>query len=247
MKSRLLAILLGAFSIQANAVLVTSDANTFFTNLAAQTDSTQSLTNMWQLGWNNGSNFELFDYTAATVLGTGVEGWVQSEFFGAFINTSGAAISYPGNTFQPNQLLLHPGNSLDAESILRFLVPEDGLYDLNGSFLAIDTIETIGRNSDGVTVSVEAAGSSVGSSDQISGFGSDSDHVVAQSSVFLNQGDYIDFIVNPNNNFYDDGTLLTASVRFDDGSLPQLSSPSTVVLFAIALLLLVRKRISSRG
>jgi hypothetical protein len=247
MKSVFMASLVCLFSLQANAVLVTSDANTYFSNLAAQTDSTQSLTNMWQLGWNNGSSFELFDYTAATVLGAGVEGWVQSGFFGAFVNTSGAAINYPGNILQPNQLLLHPGNTLNAEAILRFLVPEDGLYDLSAYFFAIDTIASPGRNSDGVTVSVEAAGATVGSTDAISGFGADRDHEVSQSAISLSQGDFVNFVVNPNNIFFDDGTLLTATMRFDDGTIPQLSSPSTFALFSLALLLLARNRISKKG
>jgi hypothetical protein len=36
-------------------------------------------------------------------------------------------------------------------------------------------------------------------------------------------------------------------MRFDDGTIPQLSSPSTFAVFSLALLLLARNRISKKG
>ena len=237
MKQLTLATFVFILSItKANASIMTSNASEFFLNLAIQSNANQSLTNEWQIGMYNGSDFELFDYSATTVLGRpAIIGWVNQGFHAAFLNRSDQDEIFPGNTFAAGQLVLHPGQS-GADIVLRYLVQQDGVFGLLSNFFALDTIECTSCNSDGVNVSVLINGSQLNDARDIFGFGNVNSHSISGKNLQLQTGDFIDFVVKPKSNFYDDATRISASVS------REVSEPLTVALMLIAIAFIVMRR-----
>ena len=221
---------------QAGASIITSNSSEFFLNLASQPNANQSLTNEWQIGMYNGGDFELFDYSGTTVLGRpAIIGWVNQGFHAAFLNQSDQDEVFPGNIFAAGQLTLHPGQS-GAEIVLRYLVQRDGIFGLLGNFFALDTIECASCNSDGVNVSVLVNGSQLNDDSDIIGFGGINSHSVSGSNLQLQKGDFIDFVVKPKSNFYDDATRVSVSVS------REVSEPVTVALMLIGIAFVVMRR-----
>jgi len=245
MKKLTLTLIVIILSIsKTNASIITSSASDFFLDLAAQVDPTQSATNEWQIGMYNGSVFELFEYSASTVLGrSAIVGWVKDSFHAGFLNTSSSDEVFPGNVFGAGTLNLHPGQS-GADIVLRYLVQQGSEYNISGHFFAIDTIESPGRNSDGVNVSVRVNGNQLNDDRNITGFGAITTHQVTGSDITLQQGDIIDFIVKPRDNYFDDATVVTASVS--RGASTSVSEPATIALMLFFTSILWVRRRSNR-
>jgi len=241
MKKLTLIFLVFIFISKSNAAIITSNASEYFLDLADQIDPTQSITNEWQIGSYNGDVFELFDYSTTTALGSSsIVGWVNAGFHAAFLNISDEDEIFPGNIFEAGTLTLHPGQA-GADIVLRYLVQQTSIYDIWSDFFALDTIESVSRNSDGVSVSVRINGSQLGSSRNLLGFGANNMHQVIARDIMLGQGDFIDFVVMPRANFFDDATVITASVSREVVS--EVNEPTTLamILFSLGFLLARRK------
>ncbi|MGJ8679554.1 hypothetical protein [Paraglaciecola sp.] len=239
-----LALLVFVVSItKSNASIITSNASVFFLDLAKQSDPSQSISNEWQIGMYSGSVFELFDYSPTTVLGRpNIVGWVKSGFHAGFLNTSDKDEIFPGNVFKAGALNLHPGQN-DADIVLRYLVQQDDDYDIFGHFFAIDTIECLSCTSDGVNVSVRVNGNQLNGAQDITGFGTTTTYQVTGSDIALEQGDFIDFIVMPKDTFYDDATIITASVS--RGEMIDVNEPTTITLMLLSTsIVFIRRRIN---
>ncbi|MGJ8679555.1 winged helix-turn-helix domain-containing protein [Paraglaciecola sp.] len=192
--------------------VLTANASEFFLNLSHQVDPTQSITNEWQIGMYSGSVFELFDYSPTTLLGrSSIVGWVNKGFHAGYLNNSDKDELFPGNVFKSGTLTLHPGNN-GVEIVLRYVIQQDGDYDISGHFFAMDTIECLKCTSDGVNVSVRINGNQLNDAQDLTGFGTTTTYQVTGSDIALKQGDAVDFIVMPRSTFFDDATIVTASV-----------------------------------
>lgn len=206
----------GGADSDSNTVALTPNANAFFLSLAEQTDPTQSITNEWQIGMYSGNGFTLFDYSPTTILGrSAVVGWVNRGFHAGFLNTSAEDELFPGNVFKAGALNLHPGDN-STEVVLRYLVQQDGDYDISGHFLGLDSIECLKCTSDGVNVSIRVNSYQLNDSGDITGFGDTTTYQIAGYGISLQQGDVVDFIVMPRSTFFDDATIVTASVALTD-------------------------------
>lgn len=224
----------------AKASIITSSASEFFSDLVNQGNTTQSVTNKWQIGMYSGNGFELFDYSPTTVLGTSsIVGWVKNGFHAAFLNISDNDEVFPGNVFEAGALVLHPGQN-GAEIVLRYLVQQEDEYDVLGNFFALDTIECIACTSDGVNVSIRVNGNQLDDSLDIIGFDNPNTHSVTGNNLLLQQEDVIDFLVMPRSTFFDDATKVTATVSRE--AVMQASGPSSTLMLILGLSILLLQR-----
>jgi hypothetical protein len=107
-----------------------------------------------------------------------------------------------GNT---NELLLHPGNVASARTfvVVRWTAPIAGVF----AIVAYWRGDAQQAGSDGVDVHVVTNGVSI-FNQTIPANGSTSDSV----SLTLSQGDTIDFVLGPNQNYNADGTIFNATI-----------------------------------
>ena len=77
----------------------------------------------------------------------------------------------------------------------------------------MDTIECLKCPSDGVNVSMRFNGNQIGESQDIIGFGDANIYRPINQQLWLLKGDTIDFIVMPRSSFFDDVTLIEATVE----------------------------------
>ncbi len=90
-----------------------------------------------------GSSFTLFpDYiSSAPLAGYDVVGFAPDDTPALYKNTSDSTYVVGGITYQPDQLVLHPGIS-GQYSVLRFTAPSTGVYAFDATFNAADSHPT---------------------------------------------------------------------------------------------------------
>lgn len=168
----------------------------------------------------NGSPFQ--DYHSSVVFNSGAPNFAK--------NISGGTV----NGTPPGAIELHPGPN-NEYSAIRFTVPTTGTYTINSQFFAGDTGDTDGTillNNNTVTPLFFANTTTTNPS--------------YSSSVPLNSGDTLDFLVGSKGSFFSDTTPLTVNIQAaatpEPGSLAVLGG-----IGASASLLALRRRRSRQA
>jgi hypothetical protein len=121
-------------------------------------------------------------------------------------------------------LWAHPGNSADADAVIRFTAQAAGLYTLDGLFSRLDNM-TSGSNdpgNNGVSVAIyQTTGSvtsEIWSSSALAGAGVTEGTTASYDfSALLGAGDILSYVVNYNGNYYNDSTGLRGTISFSPG------------------------------
>ena len=205
--------------------------------------SNSGVNGVWSYGQTSvlGGGFTLLaNAVPADALNPSLESWQGSTpgFSGGYPvilhNPSGVPQSYgPTATSQPDELLFHPGPTSEY-SVLRFVVPASGSYQLLGTFT--------GRDSGPATTNVSillnsGVGSPLFTGDiNINGGGNAASFNLTQS---FSAGDTLDFSIGDGNGtYFNDSTGLKLSVA--SSSAPE---PGTLAFLALGgTLVIVHRR-----
>jgi hypothetical protein len=153
------------------------------------------------------------------------------------VNQTGGDVTYiggPAFTWPNHTMSVHPGN-LDLV-VLSWLSPASSFYDINFSFSDLDP-----NGGNGIAWFVERNSSlDTLSSDSFPNGGASG--TMDLNNIFVNAGDRINFIVDPNGDYFYDSTKVTATISSvagvpDSASSLALLSISLVAMFAARFLL----------
>jgi hypothetical protein len=230
------AFFLVSFANVASAGLI--NASDYFNGLISTNNTLQKTNNTWQLGYLVNSTFTLFNYRAlGNVVGSGDQTKFDSfatsgSYTGFGVNISGGDANYFGNPIAANELYAHPGNGT-PDLVLRFYASTSGLYKLNTTVRNAHTglVHTSVKQGTSVLLDTNIQKNS----------GQYNDSVNFLSHRNLNVGDTVDFIIDDFNGYGADGTAINANA-----GLAQVPEPSTLAIFSIALLSLVRIRVIAK-
>lgn len=131
--------------------------------------------------------------------------------------TSGAAFTWPDNT-----MLVHPGN-LELV-VLSWLSPTSSFFDIDFSFTDLDP-----NGGNGILWYVDENATNLSAGlvfNNTSG-------MVTLNNIFVNAGDRINFIVDPNGDYHFDSTKITATITSSAVGTPDTGS--TLMLLFSAL------------
>ncbi|NGZ87170.1 FxDxF family PEP-CTERM protein [Duganella aceris] len=158
---------------------------------------------VWSYGYSAGTGYSFTAFDAASTLAN-TNGWSASNYNtlgtpGAWINTSNSSLYGAA----PGQLSLHAGPVANGDSaILRFTAVQSGDYSVVGQFFAGDYRAQSGS----VILNGQTA-------NPLAYFADTTDSsLFSLSSVHLNAGQTLDFVVGNNGNFYNGTTPLTVTV-----------------------------------
>lgn len=173
---------------------------------------------------NRDSAFALYPLSKTNAFSTpGIEGWYRSDADaysvpGIYANTTAGTVTYVTVTHPTDLLNLHPGGA-GERSVLRFIAPATGNYQINGRFEMIDS----GATNVLVLKRSGAAPSTVLLTDDIGGFGDTAP--IAIPFVSLAAGDIIEFSVGvgSNGNYSNDSTGLAATISPSETDRPTLT------------------------
>jgi hypothetical protein len=212
-------------------------------NAAADFSPTSNPNGVWSYGYSTtlGGAFNL--YTTSGIFPnpngtpTGLDSWYKNISLddpAVIHNGTNAPILVDGSAlYNPGQLGLHPGPD-GEDSIVRFTASATTTYSLTSSFSGLDEVGTT------TDVHVLVNGVSI-YNNLINGFGAVDNFT---SSLTLNAGDHVDFVVGygSNGTFYYDSTGLSATFS-PSSTVPE---PSSVVLVAIAGVVLAGTQLRRR-
>ena len=146
------------------------------------------------------------------------------------VNTSGGPTSIIGLNIDPDQIVMHPGNTgANAivppffDAVVRYTVASPGSYDITGSFDSIDVGGTLNRVLLNETTVLFSQNEFLG---QPAAF--------SMTNLALAAGDRIDFVVDPNGDVFGDTTGLSADI-----TVPE---PGSLSLLVVACALMFRRR-----
>jgi hypothetical protein len=234
-------ILWGSLVGASNAELI--NASDYFNGLITAGTTTQSASNIWQLGYlNSGGVFTLFDYSDSGIV---VGGGDQTKFdsynlggplsfsgshYGFGINVDGTNASYFGDNIAANELYAHPGDSSLGDVILRYLASTTDTYEFDTKIRNAHTGEIL------ASVIKNNASTPISSATIINS------ELVFTQLLSLTAGDTVDFVIDSSGSFLADGTAINANAGIpDNGSVP-VPEPSTFAIMAVALLGMMRFR-----
>ena len=120
-----------------------------------------------------------------------------------------------------NTMLMHPGPQNFNLAVLSWLSPASGFYDLNFSFSSLDP-----NGGNGIAWFVDQNATDLSAGSYLDGGASG---MMNLNNIFVNAGDRINFIVDPNGDFFFDSTQVTATIT----TVPDTGS--TLVLLFVAL------------
>lgn len=135
---------------------------------------------------------------------------------------AGGTVTIPGLT-----LVMHPGptgfgaGGAREFAVTRWTAPVSGAFDISGSFLALDSGSTnvhVVRNGVSLFSSIRASSSNT---------------AFSLSSVAINAGDTVDFVVGNDGSYFNDSTGLVANI---------IPTPGTAALFSLSLVGMRRRR-----
>ena len=147
------------------------------------------------------------------------------------VNQTGSDATFvPGQGSGPfvwpnNTMLMHPGPPGFDLSVLSWLSPASGFYNINFSFTDLDPNNQSGT-SNGIAWFVDLNATDLTSGSFPNGGASG---MMNLNNIFVNAGDRINFIVDPNGDFFYDSTQVTATIT----TVPDTGS--TLVLLFVAL------------
>jgi hypothetical protein len=154
------------------------------------------------------------------------------------VNQTGSDATFipgPGSgpfTWPNNTMSVHPG---PAELVvLSWLSPASSLFDINFSFSSLDP-----NGGNGIAWFVDLNTTNLSSGSYLDGGASGTMNL---NNIFVNAGDRINFIVDPNGDYFFDSTKVTATINSvagvpDSASSLALLSISLVTMFAARFLL----------
>src|ERR1700731_1570449 len=159
------------------------------------------------------------------------------------VNQTGSDATFvpgPGSgpfTWPNHTMSVHPGPGPADLVVLSFLSPSTSFFDINFSFSSLDPN---GGNGIAWFVDLNATDLSWGSYPDAGGSG-----MMTLNNIFVNAGDRINFIVDPNGAYFFDSTKVTATINSvagvpDSASSLALLSISLVTMFAARFLLRAR-------
>jgi len=146
------------------------------------------------------------------------------------VNQTGTDVSYavgPPFTWPKNTMLVHPG--ISDLVVLSWLSPVSSFFDIDFSFTDLDPNGGNGiawfveRNSSLDTLSFGVFSNGGASTPQ------------SLSNIFVNAGDRINFIVDPNGGYDYDSTKVTATIR-SVGSVPDTASSFELLSLALFMM-----------
>ena len=218
----LAALVMLASIAQAKAAIVCDAADDF--SIASNPND------VWSYGFRNTAtsvSFSPYTSTDSTFLGiTNVHAWLDvSDSIPSISKNIGASpITVYDTTWQPDQLVIHPGKSgsNDEYVVLRWTAPRGGLFSIDVTFTG-----TVWMS--GTTTNVHVigpSGTSLFDADISGGPASPANTHSFSSTLALAKNDTLDFVAGPSGNYYSDSTAVDLAIR----SIPE---PSTFAIWSI--------------
>lgn len=191
--------------------------------------TTSNPNGVWSYGYGTPGSFHLYN-TSNTSGGT--TAWTESSLGGLPVilhNPSGFTGST--NSVPGTELALHPGPAITGEdSILEFIAPTSGVYDLTSSFTRRDNTS----NGNGTNVGVYLDGVALlGATDYLSNTSGHTPFVYDNSLLSLVGGDVLMFDVNNHGEYSFDTTGVTANLSTSASTVTP--EPSSWILLGTGL------------
>jgi len=190
--------------VAAAALLIGDAAHAVTYDATADFQTVSNPGAVWSYGYSAGTgayNFTAFNApsTIAGTVGWSEAGYNISSVPAAWINTSGSTMYGAAN----GQLSLHAGPAANGDAaILRFTAAQTGNYNVTGQFFAGD----VGAESGSVILSGQTAS-------PLAYFQNTTDSSsFALTSVHINAGQTLDFVIGNNGNYYNGTTPITVFI-----------------------------------
>lgn len=238
-KTFLMGLLALGLCATANAGVITLNAADFFEEQIENGKFLQDTSNLWQLGYLSGGVFTLFNYNENIRTPnepqnnfTSFDFYKNSVYYGFGINRTDNDVSVFDGTVRKGEIYAHPGDTQNGNVILRFLAPEDAVYELSSLF------SNLHYGLVGLDISLNNSnGQSTLFSDSIQ-----RETATYASSINLNKADFIDFSINRHNGTWAGDSLSIGASMSYPLQAAAVSEPATAFLLMLGMGAIVARR-----